>query len=180
MRASAGRYKDRNSAPLDQLDTLLAGTFDKIQAASERVDQCREALAATARALGLIAGLTVLLMRLRYELDDANVATLQSVLSSHIDDSDSGEEGWEERTDAAVMHLLRTTLAKTSSKAGATDSAGVAAAELVMPKSLKKFKKHVTILCDRLAKGALPASPAGGSGGGGGGDGGGGDGDRGK
>ena len=131
----------------------------------------------TARALGLIAGLTVLLMRLRYELDDANFGTLQSVLSSHIDDSDSGEEGWEERTDAAVMHLLRTTLAKTSSKA-ATDTAGAAAAELVMPKSLKKFKKHVTILCDRLAKGALPAAPAGS--GGGGGDGGGGDGDSGR
>ncbi len=155
-------------ASLDHLDVLLAGTFDKIRDASDRVDECRAALGVAARSLALITGLTVLLMRHRFSLDDANYETLQSALSTHIDDCDGGEPGWEERTDAAVMQLLRTTLAKTSKQ----DNSAAASAELTLPKNLKKFTKHITILCDRLGKGALPAGQAEGGGDGGGGGGG--------
>eukprot|EP00750_Incisomonas_marina_P016724 INCI19307.2.p1 GENE.INCI19307.2~~INCI19307.2.p1 ORF type:complete len:893 (-),score=149.59 INCI19307.2:80-2758(-) len=147
------RYKDRNSAPLDHLDTLLAGTFDKIQDASERVDESRQKLGEVSQGLSVITGLTVLLMRHRYSLDDDNFQTLQCALSTHIGDSDTGGQGWEERTDAAVTHLLRTTLAKT------VKDTTVASTDLSLPKNLKKFKKHITILCDRLGKGALPAAP---------------------
>ena len=148
------RYKDRNSAPLDHLDTLLAGTFDKIHDASVHVDECRANLRNAAQNLSLITGLVVLLMRHRYSLDEENFNVIKCALSTHIDDSDTGDEGWEERTDAAVMHLLRTTLAKT------TKESTMGSAELTPPKNLKKFRKHITILCDRLSKGALPAAPA--------------------
>ena len=152
------RFKDRNSAPLDHLDTLLAGTFDKIHEASEVVDAARADLTSAANALALITGLTVLLMRLRYQLNPEDFNVVQAAIPTTIDDRDDGSEGWEERTDAAVMHLLRTTLAKNSKD---SSGAAVASTELGIPKNLKKLKKHLTIFCDRLAKGARPAGKPG-------------------
>ena len=58
-------------------------------------------------------------------------------------------QGWEERIDASMTHLLRTSLAKT-----AKESAGVPP-PLSMPPDTAKLKKHITYVCDRLSKGAL-------------------------
>merc|ERR1712224_1129942 len=92
--------------------------------------------------------LMLMLMRYRFGLDDANYAVLEGHLSPIIDDLQSGSQGWEERTDAAMTHLLRTCLAK-----NAKESASVPA-PLKMLKSTAKFRKHITIVCDRLGKGA--------------------------
>ncbi len=58
-------------------------------------------------------------------------------------------QGWEERIDASMTHLLRTSLAKT-----AKDTAGVPP-PLTMPADTAKLKKHITYVCDRLSKGSL-------------------------
>jgi Bardet-Biedl syndrome 9 protein len=58
-------------------------------------------------------------------------------------------QGWEERIDASMTHLLRTSLAKT-----AKDVAGVPP-PLAMSPDTTKLKKHITYVCDRLSKGAL-------------------------
>merc|ERR1711976_1143278 len=86
-------------------------------------------------------------MRYRFGLDDASYKILEGHLSPIIDDMQSGAQGWEERTDAAMTHLLRTSLAK-----NVKESSSVAT-PLKMPSSTAKFKKHITIVCDRLGKG---------------------------
>ena len=69
-------------------------------------------------------------------------------------------QGWEECVDAAMTHLLRTSLAKV-----AKDSAPPATQTppLSMPPDTAKLKKHISIVCDRLNKGARlalrPAAP---------------------
>lgn len=142
------RFKDRNSSPLGHLDTLMRGTFNKMIDLGNEVEQCQKNLVAKASRLSTVTCLMLMLMRYRFGLDDENYTILEGHLSPIIDDLDSGEQGWEERTDAAMTHLLRTCLAK-----NAKESASVPA-PLKMLKSTTKFKKHITIVCDRLGKGA--------------------------
>jgi len=149
------RFKDRNSAPLAHLDTLMRGTFNKMIDIGNEVEQCQNVLRQKSSRLSTVTCLMLMLMRYRFGLDDANYAVLEGHLSPIIDDLQSGDQGWEERTDAAMTHLLRTCLAK-----NAKESASVPA-PLKILKSTTKFKKHITIVCDRLGKGArLVAKPA--------------------
>lgn len=55
--------------------------------------------------------------------------------------------------DAAVTHLLRTSLAKSSKDQQQTSSFP----SLEMPTESYKLKKHIALLCDRISKGFLPS-----------------------
>ena len=57
-------------------------------------------------------------------------------------------QGWEEMVDAAITHLLRTCLSKTAKDQTVNPS------PLSVPKDTSKLKKHISLLCDRLSKGA--------------------------
>lgn len=57
-------------------------------------------------------------------------------------------QGWEETVDAAVAHLLKTCLSKSSREQALNLSS-----QLNTPKDTSRLKKHITLLCDRLAKG---------------------------
>ena len=59
---------------------------------------------------------------------------------------------WQERTDAALTHLLRSGLSKSGKEGGA--AAQVTA--LTRPADAAKLKKHITLVCDRLHKGLRP------------------------
>ena len=56
--------------------------------------------------------LVLLLMKYRFNLDEKNFEVLESHLTPIVDDTP--EQGWEERVDAAMTHLLRTSLAKSA------------------------------------------------------------------
>lgn len=62
-------------------------------------------------------------------------------------------QGWEELVDAAVTHLLRTSLAKSSKDQQQQSSFP----SLDMPADVQKLKKHIALLCDRICKGFLPS-----------------------
>lgn len=57
-------------------------------------------------------------------------------------------QGWEETVDAAIAHLLKTCLSKSSKEQALNLSS-----QLNIPKDTSRLKKHITLLCDRLAKG---------------------------
>lgn len=61
-------------------------------------------------------------------------------------------QGWEESCDAAVSHLLRTCLSR-SPKDQATTLAQAGGPMLGLPRDTARLKKHITLLCERLAKG---------------------------
>ncbi|KAG8442740.1 hypothetical protein GDO86_011516 [Hymenochirus boettgeri] len=70
---------------------------------------------------------------------------------------DGQELGWEETVDAAVSHLLRTCLSKSSK-----EQALNLTSPLSVPKDTSRLKKHISLLCERLAKGgrlSLSADP---------------------
>uniref|UniRef100_A0A8C2UMS9 Bardet-Biedl syndrome 9 n=1 Tax=Chinchilla lanigera TaxID=34839 RepID=A0A8C2UMS9_CHILA len=83
--------------------------------------------------------------RLLTRFKDKTPAPLQ-----HLDTLLDGtyKQGWEETVDAAVSHLLKTCLSKSSKEQALNLSS-----HLNMPKDTSRLKKHITLLCDRLAKG---------------------------
>ena len=74
-------------------------------------------------------------------------------LSLSLPLSPSSSKGWEERTDAAITHLLKTALAK--DKDGAKDPSR-GPSQLTRPADASKLKKHITLVADRLHKGLRP------------------------
>ncbi|XP_065439831.1 protein PTHB1 isoform X5 [Chrysemys picta bellii] len=83
--------------------------------------------------------------RLLTRFKDKTPAPLQ-----HLDTLLEGtyRQGWEESVDAAISHLLRTCLSKSSKEQALTLTN-----QLSIPKDTSRLKKHITLLCDRLAKG---------------------------
>ena len=76
---------------------------------------------------------------------------IAAYLSPVVDETP--DQGWEERTDAAVTHLLRTALSKDGSKEGRS----FGTVQLARPADASKLKKHITLVADRLHKGLRPA-----------------------
>ncbi|XP_056660245.1 protein PTHB1 isoform X2 [Monodelphis domestica] len=83
--------------------------------------------------------------RLLTRFKDKTPAPLQ-----HLDTLLDGtyKQGWEETVDAAVAHLLKTCLSKSPKEQALNLSS-----QLTIPKDTSRLKKHITLLCDRLAKG---------------------------
>ena len=93
------------------------------------------------------------LIKLRYGLGEEDFELLCAHLTPAVREYDGNTIGWEEATDAAMTHLLRTVLAKVQKQ-----STSATAPKLEMPGDTKKLKKHITIVCDRLSKGARIAN----------------------
>mmetsp|Transcript_22638 Transcript_22638/g.70294 ORF Transcript_22638/g.70294 Transcript_22638/m.70294 type:complete len:843 (+) Transcript_22638:343-2871(+) len=140
------RFKDRNPAPLSHLDTLLEGTFQQLNRLGGEVAECQESLRQHATLLACGCQVIIMLIRYRFNLDDESFEMLSSYLSPVVETV--GEQGWEECTDASMTHLLRTSLAKNAKEQTAVPQ------PLAPLKDTTKLKKHISIVCERLARGA--------------------------
>eukprot|EP00752_Nemacystus_decipiens_P002953 g2744.t1 len=153
------RFKDRNPAPLDNLDVVSEETYQRLIELCDDVERAQGYLAVSAANLGCAARLVALLAQHRFQLPSKDHALLLAHLFPDV--TDTGDQGWEECVDAAMTHLLRTSLAKVA-KESAPSAAGQTP-PLSMPPDTAKLKKHISIVCDRLNKGARlalrPAAP---------------------
>ncbi|KAL5005570.1 hypothetical protein ScPMuIL_016728 [Solemya velum] len=152
------RFKDKTPAPLSNLDTLLEGTYRQILHLADTVEENNECEAIAANSLSSGIQLFNHILRLWTNMSDEEFKVLQNSISPIV--SDSMEQGWEESVDAAVTHLLRTTLAKSAKDPTLNPQ------PLKIPDDITKVKKHIALLCDKLGKGArlvegLPTNAAG-------------------
>ena len=85
-------------------------------------------------------------MRYRFNLNEEGFDVIKSYLSPDV--NDSVEQGWEECCEAAMTHLLRTTLSKSSKDATQIST------QLVALTDTTKLKKQIGVVCERLARGA--------------------------
>ncbi|XP_067018157.1 protein PTHB1-like [Acropora muricata] len=145
QRRLLARFKDKTPASLANLDTLLDGTYRQLLALGEAEEECERSIEMVASNLSCGTRLLNLLIKLWTNMSDKDFEILQTVLSPEV--SESEDQGWEEITDAAITHLLRTCLAKS-----AKDQA-VGLAAMKIPKDTSKLKKHLALMCDRLNKG---------------------------
>jgi len=146
------RFKERNPSPIGELDLLLEGSYEELLALGNAYEEQQAMLARAACDLACGTKLILLLLQYRYAIDDENMQVLRAHWSEDVDDN--LEQGWEERINAALLHLLRTTLAKSGKKDGDSvmhsHSSG-------MLEDVGKLKKHISLVVDRIAKGLRPA-----------------------
>ncbi|KAM9651351.1 protein PTHB1 isoform 6-T6 [Trichechus inunguis] len=140
------RFKDKTPAPLQHLDTLLDGTYKQVIALADAVEENQDNLFQSFTRLKSATHLVILLIGLWQKLSADQVAILEAAFLPL--QQDTQELGWEETVDAAISHLLKTCLSKSSKEQALNLSS-----QLNMPKDTSRLKKHITLLCDRLAKG---------------------------
>uniref|UniRef100_A0A7N5JPT2 Bardet-Biedl syndrome 9 n=1 Tax=Ailuropoda melanoleuca TaxID=9646 RepID=A0A7N5JPT2_AILME len=140
------RFKDKTPAPLQHLDTLLDGTYKQVIALADAVEENQDNLFQSFTKLRSATHLVILLIRLWQKLSPDQVAILEAAFLPL--QQDTQELGWEETVDAAISHLLKTCLSKSSKEQALNLSS-----QLNIPKDTSRLKKHITLLCDRLAKG---------------------------
>ncbi|XP_004647880.1 protein PTHB1, partial [Octodon degus] len=140
------RFKDKTPAPLQHLDTLLDGTYKQVIALAEAVEENQANVFQAFARLKSATHLMILLIGLWQKLSADQVAILEAAFLPLQDDPQ--ELGWEETVDAAVSHLLKTCLSKSSKEQALNLNS-----HLDVPKDTSRLKKHITLLCDRLAKG---------------------------
>jgi Bardet-Biedl syndrome 9 protein len=136
------RFKEKTPAPLGSLPALLELTQADALAFAARAEELQATLAVAASRLAAAASLTAMLVRCRYGLDERDAAVMRQSLGGQRVD-----ETWEECADAAMMQLLRTTLAKST-----RDQANVPQ-PLVMPPDTQRLRKHIALVVERVGKG---------------------------
>ncbi|XP_063308140.1 protein PTHB1 isoform X2 [Pelobates fuscus] len=149
------RFKDKTPAPLQNLDTLLDGTYRQVIGIADAAEEGQRNLSRGFTRLKSATHLVTMLIGLWQKLSKDQVAILEATFLPLLEDGQ--ELGWEESVDAAVSHLLRTCLSKSSK-----DQALNLTSQLNIPKDTSRLKRHITLLCDRLAKGgrlSLSADP---------------------
>ncbi|XP_066210488.1 protein PTHB1 isoform X1 [Saccopteryx leptura] len=140
------RFKDKTPAPLQHLDSLLDGTYKQVIALADAVEETQGSLRQAFTRLQSASRLVLLLLGLWQKLSADQTAVLEAAFLPL--QQDTQELGWEETVDAAVSHLLKTCLSKSSKEQALSLSC-----QLSKPKDTSRLKKHITLLCDRLAKG---------------------------
>nr|XP_015212539.1 PREDICTED: protein PTHB1 isoform X2 [Lepisosteus oculatus] len=141
------RFKDKTPAPLQNLDTLMEGTYRQVVALADATEENRAALCQAFTRLRSATHLIILLIGLWQNLGKDQTAILESTLLPLL--QDTPQLGWEESVDAAVSHLLRTCLSRSSKD----QALNLTTSQLSMPKDTSRLKKHITLLCDRIGKG---------------------------
>ncbi|XP_072268329.1 protein PTHB1 isoform X2 [Pyxicephalus adspersus] len=140
------RFKDKTPAPLQNLDTLLDGTYRQVIGIADAAEDLQNSLFRAFTKLKSATQLIILLIGLWQKLSKDQISILEATFLPLLQDGQ--ELGWEETVDAALSHLLRTCLSKSSK-----EQALNLTSQLSIPKDTTRLKKHITMLCDRLAKG---------------------------
>uniref|UniRef100_A0A8C2GYU3 Bardet-Biedl syndrome 9 n=1 Tax=Cyprinus carpio TaxID=7962 RepID=A0A8C2GYU3_CYPCA len=141
------RFKDKTPGPLQNLDTLMEGTYRQVIALADAAEDNRERLIQAFTRLRSATHLLILLLSLWQGLSSEQTAILEATLLPVL--QDTPQLGWEESVDAAVSHLLKTCLSRSPKDQAISLSTG----PLTIPKDTSRLKKHITLLCDRLGKG---------------------------
>eukprot|EP00931_Biecheleriopsis_adriatica_P004464 TRINITY_DN106128_c0_g1_i1.p1 TRINITY_DN106128_c0_g1~~TRINITY_DN106128_c0_g1_i1.p1 ORF type:complete len:906 (+),score=217.10 TRINITY_DN106128_c0_g1_i1:235-2718(+) len=139
------RFKDRNPSPLNHLDTLLNLTFEQTVLLTDAIDDVEQALRTVSCHLTAATELVLALIRFRFGLDDENFKILRLHLSPEL--CDTVEQGWEEKVDTSLIHLLRTSLARS------VKDRSTLPPPMKVPQDTLKLRKRITNVVDRLASG---------------------------
>jgi len=147
------RFKDKNPVPLSHLDSLLEGTFHQLNQEASAMESLQNALHEVQSQLAAAVQMIILLIQLRFGLDESSAKILHSYIAPSV--CDTLDQGWEECTEAAVTTLLKTLLAKSAKESIATGQ------QSLQPLAdTGKLKKHISVMCERLARGARLTVPA--------------------
>mmetsp|Transcript_54162 Transcript_54162/g.128649 ORF Transcript_54162/g.128649 Transcript_54162/m.128649 type:complete len:827 (-) Transcript_54162:233-2713(-) len=139
------RFKDRNPAPLNELDSLLNLSYTRITEGAARGEAAEALLKTASDKLQLTTRLILLILRLRFRLDTETFEVLERHWSPVVEDTP--DQGWEESTELSLSVLLKTSLGK----GGAKEAAAMPQGPTAMLKDTVKLKRLMANVCERLA-----------------------------
>ena len=142
------RLKDKTPTPLNNLDILLDGTYRQLLAIGNAEEQAAFKQSTSANILACFTKLIVKLLEISHALSKEESNVISQSLSADVDSN--GDIGWEEKTDLSLTYLLKTSLSRSSKDAAVSFPA------LELPRDTSKLKKHISLVCDRIAKGSRP------------------------
>jgi len=149
------RYREKQPAAMDSLSLLAQQGHEDAQRLNV---QCREAQENCEVLMGAVLAATTTLQCLiiwRTGCDSATSAALQTYLAAEPSSQ------WEEDTDAGITLMLRLLMRKpltsSESRSAAGQVSGMGPQTLAPPENSAKLRKHLTLLVDKLAKGASVA-----------------------
>ncbi|XP_039592192.1 protein PTHB1 isoform X2 [Polypterus senegalus] len=140
------RFKDKTPAPLQNLDTLMDATYRQVIVLGDAAEENESALCQAFTRLKSATHLFLLLLRLWQSLNKEQMDILEATFLPLL--QDTSQLGWEECVDAAVTHHLRTCLSRSPK-----EQALNLTSQLALPKDTVRLRKHISLLCDRMAKG---------------------------
>lgn len=145
------RYKDKNPTQLNGLDVLFEQTFKSLLELAKVIEEEQANVATFANKLSSSTSLILSLARLK--LAEADHQVLTSMLTSMVPPFSEEEHGWQEIVEANMLHLLRTSLAKSKQEAVSVPQ------PIQMAKDTRKLQKYIALVFDRLSKGGKLVQP---------------------
>lgn len=140
------RFKDSRPAILGHLDYLFRQTQNSLRHFASLVTSAQVSRHRSGHDLECETRLLLSLIRMRLGLSSKEYGVLYSHLSPavlELNCSTVDSSGWEETTDAAVMHLLKPPSHKRKQKTSRS---------LLFPAKTDKLKRHVAMLCEQLER----------------------------
>jgi hypothetical protein len=121
-------------------------SFDQVNQIADNIDEAQKTLVVVSSHLSAATELIILLIKYRFDMDEANTEILRNHFCSEGEDSQ--DQGWEEQTDAALQNLLKTSLARNAKERNMIVS------QMKIQHDTTRLKKRITNVIDRLAGGA--------------------------
>ena len=138
------RFRDKTPTPLKHLDDLMVTAHESLMVLTEHAVTAKERLTAVSSRLAAATLGLLLLAKLSFKLGKDAYELLEAAFGPYS--IHSTDQGWEERTDAALLELLKRSLANK-----AHDPNSILA--FSAPKDIAKLKQHVVKLCAKLGDG---------------------------
>lgn len=139
------RYKEKNSAPLNNLDVLLESAVSDMITTTKELEERQLLYKKNSQKLTISMKILKALLLMRFPISEDGAALLEKYLPNTVE-STVQEIGWVEIVDLNIFYLLKNVLA------GSNDQSVTAYTKI---EDLEVFKKHFTLLVDKLSKGLL-------------------------
>lgn len=151
------RIKEKTPTSLGYLDMLLNRSYELINQLCGDEELLRLDLHRSSVDLSAGTKVILILLRLYLDLSPEETHILEAVLTPHIGEP-TDPQGWEESTDLALLHMLRTSFAKSQRESDVSLDP-----DLPVPDSTIDLKKHLSLFIKRLyekshAAGSVPVT----------------------
>lgn len=140
------KLKDKTPTPLNNFDSLLEVTQrELLSLANQQMEACK-AHENVISMLSSASQLILLLLKLKVQMNSADFKIFQAAFA--VDLNSSIKEGWEEKLEAALCHLLQTGLRNLDEEPPPVPT------ELVPLKDVARLKTLIAVTFERLLDGA--------------------------
>lgn len=127
------------------MDILFTRNYEEIIELANQIETTQRDLSECYHRLIVSLELILLLLKLRFELSEEAYIIIRDALTSEFGETDS-EMNWEDITYANIGYLIKNMNKKDQS---------TALVNLHVVDDIEKFKKHLTLLIDKISKGGL-------------------------